>query len=81
MAAPREPVIALDELRRRYDALGPIREYIGERTFAGRCHSFQMFLEYGQVFSDYIASGGRVDDIRKDFPGLVDLVKEAWPQR
>jgi hypothetical protein len=77
----RETAIPLDELRRRYDALGPIKEYTGERTFAGRCCNFENFINYGPVFADAIVNCDPVEDVVTDYPGLAQLTLEAWPQR
>jgi hypothetical protein len=79
MSAPRDPVIPLEELRRRYEALGPIREYIGDRSYAGRCADWESFLRYGPHFSDDLAHHLPVGDVPDRYPELVALVEEAWP--
>lgn len=76
----QEPSIPLDELKRLYEDLGPIEEPIGERSYAGRCGSFESFLAYGPVFSLDIAQGNPVGDVPVRYPLLVDLVMRAWPQ-
>lgn len=76
----RPPAIALSELRARYEALGPIEEMPGERTYLGRCHTFEQFLSYGPILADTWREHGA--DIGDD-PLLIKLAAlacEAWPE-
>gem|GEM_PF-4280099 len=77
----REPTLPMEELKRRYEALGPIEEPIGERSYAGRCSTFESFLEYGPVFALDLSLGNPVGDVAIQYPRLVDLVMLAWPQK
>lgn len=76
----RSPVIPMDELRRRYEALGKIEEMIGERSFLGRCSTFELFLDYGDALADTLRDGG-AEEVRTIAPALGDLALEAWPIR
>lgn len=69
-----------NELYQRYRALGSIRENSGERTFVEKCSTFELFLENGPSFASYLDESPDIfKDIMKNYPGLIDLVKEAWP--
>jgi hypothetical protein len=48
--------IPLPELLGKYEALGPLEELDGERTFVGRCATFESFLDYGAKISMMIAA-------------------------
>ncbi|HAZ61314.1 MAG TPA: hypothetical protein DCY89_07075 [Gammaproteobacteria bacterium] len=75
----RPSAIPLDELRRRYDAIGKIEDMPFERTYYGRCSHWAGFLDYGPSFSEAIRSGGIQDHETAHNPALVALVLEAWP--
>ena len=83
------PVMSDEELRRRYDALSPIEELMGERTFLSRCATWEMFVERGPVIarkwaedrnSDDAVAQSRVPDEGWQHPELYDLIVEAVPQ-
>ncbi|MCW5593910.1 MAG: ADP-ribosylglycohydrolase family protein, partial [Burkholderiales bacterium] len=79
------PVLPLALLRKRYEALLPIEELPGERTYRIRLGGgWKDFLYYGPHAAEWYRqqlAGGEdgmqepVDDIRE----LVALVLEAWP--
>jgi hypothetical protein len=83
----REPAMPLDELRRRYDALGPIEELPGERTIRTRCYTFERMLEVGPMCAEMLREA--IDDLAerghgperamRDHPELCRLVLDAWP--
>lgn len=69
-----------NDLYRRYSFLGKLVEYPGERTFIGKCSTFELFLENDPSFAGYLEeSPNMFSDIVKYYPALNDLVKEAWP--
>jgi hypothetical protein len=74
------------QLRRRYEALPPIEELPGERTFRIRLGSgWESFLCYGPDAAAWIRhqlaeeGPGARDTMLEDCPELVALVQEAWP--
>lgn len=79
------PAMPVAQLRRRYEALPPIKERSGERTYRIRLGGgWESFLYYGRDASAWYrpllaqAEDERcepIDDIRE----LVALVLEAWP--
>jgi hypothetical protein len=76
------PSLPLDELRARYEALGPIEELSGERTYLGRCNTFARFLENGQrcaAYMRYFDRYGEGERERGFHPALAALLVEAWP--
>lgn len=79
------PKVAAAELRRRYEALLPIEELPGERTFRIRLGGgWEAFLFYGRDASAWLhrqshMDVGRRDSMFEDYPELVALVMEAWP--
>ena len=73
-----QPAIAIDELKTRYEALGPIEELPGESTFLGRCSTFESFLEYGPDLADFLRNGADLPSVKRHAPGLADLALEAW---
>ena len=77
----KKSVIPIAELKRLYDAIGPIEELIGDRSYAGRCGNFESFLEYGPAFAYDLFHKNPVGDVPSRYPLLVDLVIRAWPQR
>jgi hypothetical protein len=87
-AMHRPLAIPLGELRRRYDALGPIEELPGERTIRTRCFTFESMLERGPICAELLREQiGRLkemerdpEDAMRDHPELCSLVLEAWPQ-
>ncbi len=74
-----KPAIAINELKTRYDALGPIEELPGERTFLGRCSTFESFLEYGPDLADFLRNGASLPSVQRHAPGLAELALEVWP--
>lgn len=76
----REPVMSMDELRRRYAVLGPIEEMMGERSYLGRCSTFEWFLVYGSLLADDLRAGYELPAVRDHLPGLGELALEAWPE-
>lgn len=79
------PVIPLPQLRARYEALLPIEELPGERTFRVRLGGgWEEFLFYGRDAADWFrnacdGAGEERDSMFDDYPDLVALVMEAWP--
>ena len=82
---PRErPVLPVARLRERYEALLPIEELPGERSFRIRLGSgWDSFLFHGRSDSAWLRealkSQGPRDFPFDDCPALVALVLEAWP--
>ncbi|MGE0357181.1 MAG: ADP-ribosylglycohydrolase family protein [Burkholderiales bacterium] len=81
---PRErPVMPVAELRARYQALLPIEELPGERSYRIRLgESWESFLYYGRAASAYFAekdASGERESMFEDCRELVELVREAWP--
>ena len=70
-------------LRRRYEALGPIAERPDGLTYRSRLATWEGFLLYGRnASSSFHAQAARWhwnDGINEDYPELVALVMEAWP--
>ncbi len=75
-----DPKIPLDELRRRYEALGPIEEMPGERTALGRCSTFSGFLAHGPIIAPEVDWYRNLPE-GQAHPELFDLIAEAWPLR
>lgn len=78
------PAIPLDELRRRYDALGPLEEWPGERTVISHCATFDFLLERGAITAYLLARECQVAGEERAFwphPALCRLLLEAWPPR
>ncbi len=78
------PRIPVPELRARYEALLPIEELPGERTFRIRLgQGWDSFLFYGRDASLFLHSRRELEsepaDRFEDCPDLVRLVMEAWP--
>jgi len=77
------PSLPGSTLRRRYKALGPIEELPGERTYRSRLATWEDFLLYGRnASSSFHAQAARWkwdDGINEEYPELVALVMEAWP--
>lgn len=74
------PTLPPDELRARYDALGPIEELVGERTYLGRCNTFARFMEYGPQCAKFMRYSDRRGYREREFhPALAALLVEAWP--
>lgn len=76
----REPAISMEELRRRYEALGVIEEMMGERSYLGRCSTFERFLVYGPFLADDLRAEYELPAVRDHLPGLGVLALEAWPE-
>ena len=76
----REPAIPMDELRRRYDALGEIKEMAEERSYLGRCSTFEWFLVYGPLLADDLRAGYDLPAVRDHLPELGVLALAAWPE-
>ena len=85
---PRErPALPVAQLRRRYEALLPIEELRGERTFRIRLgQGWESFLFHGRGASAWFRhqlereEPGWRDSMLADCPELVALVMEAWPE-
>ena len=77
---PRQPAIPLDELRKRYEALGPIEELSGERSYLGRCCDFEGFLQNGPSMAKDLRDGADLPSVTRTLPELADLALEAWPE-
>ncbi len=75
----RKPAIPLAELRRRYDAIGPIEDMPFERTSYGRCSTWEGFLSAGERYSRAIRSQSISEHELAHNPALIDLVLAAWP--
>src|SRR5687768_9757523 len=76
------PAMCLDELRRRYDALGPLTEWPGERTVISHCSTFEFRLERGRIAAFLLAREREVSGEEGAFwphPELCRLLLEAWP--
>ena len=78
------PVLPVSELRARYEALPPIEELPGERTFRIRLGGgWESFLYYGRSasaqFRREFAEKGGGEAMFGDCRELVALVMEAWP--
>ena len=76
----REPAMPMDDLRRRYEALGVIEEMMGERSYLGRCSTFEGFLDYGPLLANDLRAGYDLPAVRDHLPGLGELALEAWPE-
>lgn len=80
--SPPPPCLPLEELRRRYEALGPLQEWPGERTIISHCGSFEHLLEGGHTTAVLLRRQLRSDSEEHVFwphPALSRLVLEAWP--
>lgn len=77
----KKSVIPTAELKRMYDAIGPIEELIDDRSYAGRCGNFESLLECGLAFAYDLFHKNPVGEVTSRYPLLVDLVMRAWPQR
>ena len=72
----------IDELARRYEALGPLEDWPGERTFVSRCLSFQSFLDYGAAVARDLRRESRAWGTGQALapnPALGALILSAWP--
>jgi len=81
------PAIPVARLRRRYEALLPIEELPGKRTFRLRLgSSWESFLFYGPGTAAWLRQQpaeqgpGSCDSMLADCAELVALVQEAWPE-
>jgi hypothetical protein len=70
----RESVMPMDEMRRRYAALGVIEEMMGERSYLGCCSTFEWFLVYGPLLADDLRAGYELPAVRDHLPGLGCVV-------
>jgi hypothetical protein len=77
---PSQPAIPLDELRKRYEALGPIEELSGDRSYLGRCSDFEGFLQNGPFMAKDLRDGADLPSVTRTLPELADLAIEAWPE-
>lgn len=78
----KSPAIPLEELARRYEALGPLEDWAGERTFVSRCLSFQSFLDYGPAVAHDLRREVRAwgtEQALAPNPALGALILSAWP--
>ena len=78
---PISDVMSDAELKRRYDALPPIEEIPGERTFLSRCGSWEFFVERAPMVSQDFRHMS--DSLRhrqqEHHPELYALIIEAFP--
>jgi acetoin utilization deacetylase AcuC-like enzyme len=77
------PCLPLEELRRRYDALGPLEEWPGERTIISHCISFEHLLANGYVTAYLMRRqlhSATEAEVFWAHPALSKLVMEAWPE-
>jgi ADP-ribosyl-[dinitrogen reductase] hydrolase len=83
--AGERPALPVAQLRRRYEALLPIEELPGERTFRIRLgQGWESFLFYGRDASAWFRQQAAQDaeaneSMFEDCEELVALVMEAWP--
>jgi hypothetical protein len=77
---PRQPAIPLDELQKRYEALGPIEELSGERSYLGRCSDFEGFLQNGPFMAEDLRAGSELPSVTRTLPELAELALVAWPE-
>ena len=78
------PAIPIEELRRRYDALGPLDEWPGERTVISHCATFEFLLDRGHIAAFLLARERTLVGEERAFwphPGLCRLLLDAWPPR
>ena len=78
------PAIPIEQLRQRYDALGPLEEWPGERTVISHCATFEFLLERGHIAAFLLAREVTLVGEERAFwphPGLCRLLLEAWPRK
>ena len=77
---PISDVMSDDELRRRYDALPPIVELMGERTFLSRCGTWELFVERAPIVSRDFRHVSNSLQLRQQehHPELYALIVEAF---
>lgn len=76
------PAIPVDELRRRFDALGRLEEWPGERTIISHCGTFEFLLDRGAITASLLRREIRLVGEERacwPHPALCRLVLEAWP--
>lgn len=78
------PALPLAELRARYNALGKLEDWPGERTFISRCLSFDDFLKLGPMVAQDFAGWREtyppnLERAEEGHPGLFALIIAAWP--
>ena len=79
---PNPPALPLNETQRRYEALAPIEDLPGERTFLTRCATFDQFLQNGAMCAAGIRwfdRDGQGEEHRAMHPQLAELLVECWP--
>lgn len=64
------------DLEVKYAALGPIEELPGERTFRGRCCTFEQFLANGPLCAAFLRCMPSDGDLH---PALAALLLATWP--
>ncbi|MFP4147821.1 MAG: hypothetical protein ACLFSI_08945 [Halorhodospira sp.] len=74
-----------EELRERFDALGPpLAELPGERTYISRCATWEGFVERGPEVARHLRVPAPIqedeDRKREIASGLYDLLMEAFPE-
>lgn len=85
MSSAAHPAIALPELRRRYEALGPLPQFPGGRSWVDRIDTFENFVTYGpDVTRLFAALRQRFSDtsdaeLGRDCPPLFRLLMQAFP--
>jgi hypothetical protein len=74
------PSLPLETLRARHAALGPIEELAGERTFRGRCNTWDRFLEYGPMCAADLRQSIAGGDAfwHCNAPDLAKLILDGW---
>ena len=78
---PISDVMSDEELKRRYDALPPIVELMGERTFLSRCGTWELFIERAPMVSQDFRNMSDSLRLRQQehHPELYALIVEAFP--
>ena len=78
---PISDVVSDAELKRRYDALPPIVELTGERTFLSRCGTWEMFVDRAPIVSkDFHRMSDSLRLRQQEYhPDLYALIVEAFP--
>lgn len=72
--------IPLEQLRARYDALGPLPEFPGEREWVDRLRTFDDFVEFGPLTWDtFVGISKREHErMRTMAPELYELLRQAF---
>ena len=74
------PVIALETLRREYDALGELPELPGDTTWIDRLNPIEAFLENGASVAHWFRKASHNDpEMVAMHPALHALLMRAYP--